>query len=84
LVRCSVTKPATYQPITSLEAEQKVLGAILVRPDMKVLYMSGYTENAIVRHGVLETDIFFIQKPFRTKKLLEKIREILDESLRQP
>jgi two-component system cell cycle sensor histidine kinase/response regulator CckA len=46
--------------------------------------MSGYTENAIVRHGVLETDIFFIQKPFRTKKLLEKIREILDESLRQP
>ena len=55
-----------------------------LRPDMKVLYMSGYTENAIVRHGVLETDIFFIQKPFRTKKLMEKIREILDESLRQP
>jgi PAS domain S-box-containing protein len=55
-----------------------------LRPDMKVLYMSGYTENAMVRHGVLETDIFFIQKPFRTKKLLEKIREILDESLRQP
>jgi two-component system cell cycle sensor histidine kinase/response regulator CckA len=55
-----------------------------LRPDMKVLYMSGYTENAIVRHGVLETGIFFIQKPFRTKKLLEKIREILDESLQQP
>jgi PAS domain S-box-containing protein len=55
-----------------------------LRPDMKVLYMSGYTENAIVRNGVLETDIFFIQKPFRTKKLLEKIREILGESLPKP
>jgi FixJ family two-component response regulator len=49
---------------------------------MKVLYMSGYTKNAIVHHGVVETDVVFIQKPFRTKKLMEKIREILDESIR--
>jgi PAS domain S-box-containing protein len=55
-----------------------------LRPDMKVLYMSGYTDNAIVHHGVLETDIFFVQKPFRTKKLIEKIREILGESLPKP
>ena len=55
-----------------------------LRPDIKVLYMSGYTENAIVRHGVLETGIFFIPKPFRIKTLMGKIREILGESLRQP
>jgi CheY-like chemotaxis protein len=55
-----------------------------LRPDMKVLYMSGYTDNAIVHHGVLEADIFFVQKPFRTKKLIEKIREILGESLPKP
>lgn len=53
-------------------------------PDMKVVYMSGYTENAIVHHGVLEPNVFFIQKPFRVKTLLEKIREILTESPRQP
>lgn len=34
MVRCSVTKPTTYQPIASLEAEQLVLGAILVRPEV--------------------------------------------------
>jgi PAS domain S-box-containing protein len=55
-----------------------------LRPDMKVLYMSGYTDNAIVHQGVLETDVVFIQKPFRTKKLIEKIREILTESIPQP
>jgi hypothetical protein len=46
--------------------------------------MSGYMDNAIVHHGILETDIFLIQKPFRTKKLLEKIREILDQNPRLP
>jgi hypothetical protein len=44
---------------------------------------SGYTENAIVLHGVLETSVAFISKPFRIKTLLEKIREIFPEG-RQP
>jgi hypothetical protein len=51
---------------------------------MKVLYLSGYTENAIVPHVVLETSVAFIPKPFRIKTLLDKIREILPEGLRQP
>ncbi len=52
----------------------------LQRPEMKVLFMSGYTENAIVHHGVLDPGVAFIQKPFRYSILAQKIREILDAS----
>lgn len=48
------------------------------RPKIKVLYMSGYTDNVIVHHGILEKGINFIQKPFTIQELSEKIREILD------
>jgi len=48
------------------------------RPDVRVLYTSGYTDDAIVRHGVLEAGVAFIQKPFLPKDLLLKIRGVLD------
>ncbi len=47
-------------------------------PEMKVLFMSGYTDNAIVHHGVLEKGIAFIQKPFASDSLARKVREVLD------
>ena len=47
-------------------------------PEMKVLYMSGYTDDAIVRYGILEDNIQFIQKPFSPVSLLKKIRTVLD------
>jgi len=47
-------------------------------PGMKVLYMSGYTDNAIVHHGVLDPGIAYIQKPFAPDALASKVREILD------
>ncbi len=50
------------------------------RPDIKVLYMSGYTYNAIVHHGVLEEGTEFIQKPFNAQNLLRKVREVLQKS----
>jgi two-component system cell cycle sensor histidine kinase/response regulator CckA len=48
------------------------------RPAMKVLYMSGYTDGAIVHHGVLDPGIAFLQKPFAPRAVTQKIREVLD------
>ncbi len=47
-------------------------------PHTKVLYMSGYADNAIVLHGVLEEGIEFIQKPFSPESLARKVRQVLD------
>ena len=50
------------------------------RPEMKVLCMSGYTDDSIVRHGVLEARFAFIQKPITPLTLTRKVREVLDAS----
>jgi two-component system cell cycle sensor histidine kinase/response regulator CckA len=48
-------------------------------PQMKVIYMSGYTDDAIVNHGVLATGLNFLEKPFSPKGLARKVREVLDK-----
>ena len=49
------------------------------RPTMKVLYLSGYTDEAVVRHGALDLDMPFLQKPYSTDVLARRVRELLDQ-----
>lgn len=49
-----------------------------LRPEIKVLYTSGYTDNTIAHHGVLEKGMNYIQKPFTVDGLARKVREVLD------
>jgi two-component system cell cycle sensor histidine kinase/response regulator CckA len=48
------------------------------RPEMRVLYMSGYTGDAMVHRGLLEPEASFIVKPFASRDLMDRVREVLD------
>ena len=63
-----------------MSGRQLVERLAVLRPGLKVLYMSGYAENAIVRHGVIEEGIAYVQKPFRPDDLLRQIRLVLESS----
>jgi len=45
-----------------------------------VLYMSGYTDNAVFHHGILDQGVNYIQKPFTIAGLMKKMREVLDKN----
>jgi two-component SAPR family response regulator len=54
----------------------------VLRPAMRILYMSGYAENAIVQDGVLDPDIAYLPKPLVPEALARRVREVLDAPAR--
>lgn len=48
-------------------------------PQMKILYMSGYTDDAIIHHGVLDRTVQLVEKPFSPRDLVRRVRRILDQ-----
>ena len=62
-----------------MSGQQLAERLIVMYPDTKVLFMSGYTDNAIVHHGILDEEVNFIAKPFSPKALARKVRDVLDK-----
>ncbi|HEV8128592.1 MAG TPA: PAS domain S-box protein [Candidatus Eisenbacteria bacterium] len=50
------------------------------KPEMRVLFMSGYSDEAVARHGILEPGLAFLQKPFSRDALVRKVRDVLDSA----
>jgi CheY-like chemotaxis protein len=51
--------------------------AMALRPDLKVVFTSGYTENAIVHHGRLDPGVHLLSKPYRREDLARRLREVM-------
>ena len=64
-------RPASLRPELARELKAR-------RPALRVLCMSGYTDDAVLQHGILEADMAFIQKPLTPDALLRRVSEVLD------
>ena len=62
----------------SLGGRELAARLLALHPGMKVLFQSGYTDDAVVRHGVLQERVHFVQKPYTPAALARKVREVLD------
>ncbi len=64
-----------------MNGKELALRLLSLRPELKLLYMSGYTADVIAHHGVLDEGVHFLQKPFTSKQLSTKIKKVLDENI---
>ena len=69
---------ATDLVMPGMTGRELALALLAERPDLRVIYMSGYADQAVVRHGVLEKGLPYLQKPFSVADLVRKVREVLD------
>jgi CheY-like chemotaxis protein len=75
--RIQITVTDVVMPgMTGVDLSKKLQS---LSPDTKVLFVSGYADSVILRHGVLDSDIAFLQKPYSPAALLGKIRELLGQ-----
>jgi FixJ family two-component response regulator len=56
---------------------------VAARPETRVLYSSGYADDAVFKHGMLGPDCAFLEKPFTRDDLVRKVRELLDSAVRR-
>jgi DNA-binding response OmpR family regulator len=64
--------------VPQMNGQELAARLLLLRPDISVLYMSGYTDKSIILEGVLSSGTAFIKKPFAPDALAAKVREVLD------
>jgi len=75
---CKIDLLITDIVMPKMSGRQLVEQMAALRPEIKVLYMSGYTDDAVVRQGVIRMDANFIQKPFTFNTLAQKVRDVID------
>jgi PAS domain S-box-containing protein len=69
--------------LPGMRADELAIRAVRRHPEARVLYMSGYTDDALVRDGILQPGVALLQKPFETSVLARRVREILDATERR-
>lgn len=67
-----------------MNGSQLVAKVLDARPDIRVLFMSGYTDDEVMRRGVIDGQTAFLQKPFTPDLLAHKVREVLDLAAPEP
>jgi CheY-like chemotaxis protein len=75
---------ATDVVMPEMNGSQLVEKVLEARPDIRVLFMSGYTDDEVMRRGVIDGQTAFLQKPFTPDLLAHKVREVLDVPAREP